>query len=320
MIGYDYTERIAPSALKAAGCSVVSRYVTRLDWPKSLQRAEADDLRAAGVPIMCNFETTADRMKGGAAAGRADATEALQHMAVLGAPAGVTVWFSADWDVQPSEVPAVLAYLQAAAGVLGSKSRTGLYGGLRAVSAAADAGYPIWQTIAWSGGRWDSRALMRQIGTEQNVGGVQVDVNEVINLAALGAWGGPAPTPSPASTPTSTKDDDMPAFATGPIPTGAGARFEICPPPPNGGTAGWGDVWFSLAADWAADGQNAHVRVAAWVHGSGWTVVDNFALPQYGDRQNPFGGPLPTGTQKISVERLDSPDAPMAYLIEAVHK
>jgi len=191
VIGYDYTARIAPAALKAAGCSVVSRYVTRLDWPKSLQRAEADDLRAAGIPIMCNFETTADRMKGGAAAGRADAAEALQHMAVLGAPAGVTVWFSADWDVQPSEVPAVLAYLQAAAGVLGSKSRTGLYGGLRAVSAAADAGYPIWQTIAWSGGRWDSRALMRQIGTEQNVGGVQVDVNEVINLAALGAWGGP---------------------------------------------------------------------------------------------------------------------------------
>jgi len=191
MIGYDYTARITPAALKAAGCSVVSRYVTRLDWPKSLQRAEADDLRAAGIPIMCNFETTADRMKGGAAAGQADATEALQHMAVLGAPAGVTVWFSADWDVQPSEVPAVLAYLQAAAGVLGSKSRTGLYGGLRAVSAAADAGYPIWQTIAWSGGRWDSRALMRQIGTEQNVGGVQVDVNEVINLAALGAWGGP---------------------------------------------------------------------------------------------------------------------------------
>jgi len=196
MIGFDYTERIAPAALKAAGCSVVSRYVTRLDWPKSLQRAEADDLRAAGMPIMCNFETTADRMKGGAAAGRADAAEALQHMAVLGAPAGVTVWFSADWDVQPSEVPAVLAYLQAAAGVLGSKSRTGLYGGLRAVSAAADAGYPIWQTIAWSGGRWDSRALMRQIGTEQNVGGVQVDVNEVINLAALGAWGGPTTTNS----------------------------------------------------------------------------------------------------------------------------
>lgn len=191
MIGFDYTERIPPAALKAAGCSLVSRYVTRLDWPKSLQRPEAEELRAAGMPILCNFESTADRMKGGFVAGQADAAEALQHLAALGAPAGVTVWFSADWDVQPGEVPAVLAYLQAAAGVLGSKFRVGLYGGLRAVAAAADAGYGTWQTIAWSGGKWDPRAVMRQTGAEQTVAGVQVDVNEIIDLAALGAWGGP---------------------------------------------------------------------------------------------------------------------------------
>ena len=190
MLGFDYTERIDPAALKAAGCRVVFRYTTRLDWPKSLQRAEAAELLAAGIPIVCNFESTADRMKGGAAAGRADAIEVLQHLATLGAPADVKVWFSADWDVQLAEVAAVLAYLQAAAAVLGSKGRVGLYGGLRAVAAAANAGFAGWQTVAWSGGRWDPRAVARQTGQQQYVGGVQVDVNEIEDFGALGAWTG----------------------------------------------------------------------------------------------------------------------------------
>lgn len=318
MIGLDYTERVAPAALKAANCSVVSRYVTRLDWPKSLQRTEADELRAAGMPIMCNFESTADRMKGGAAAGQADAAEALQHMAVLGAPAGVTVWFSADWDVQPGEVPAVLAYLQAAAGVLGSKSRVGLYGGLRAVAAAADAGYRIWQTVAWSGGRWDPRAAARQTGAEQTVGGVRVDVNEIENLAALGAWGGPAPAPSSSSS-SLNPEDDMPVFATGEIKPGAGEVTLVLTPPANRGTAGWGNVWFSLAATEA----DASVHVVGYVDGEGYSHdYPNLTVPDHGSRINPFGGPLPDGIQKISVTRTGPahPDVPLSYLIEATHR
>jgi hypothetical protein len=67
----------------------------------------------------------------------------------------------------------------------------GCYGGLRAVAAAMDAGFGGWQTVAWSGGRWDPRAVARQTGRQLIVGGVQVDENVIINLAALGAWGGP---------------------------------------------------------------------------------------------------------------------------------
>jgi hypothetical protein len=54
-----------------------------------------------------------------------------------------------------------------------------------------DAGFGGWQTVAWSGGVWDPRAVARQTGEQRIVGGVQVDVNEIINLAGLGAWGGP---------------------------------------------------------------------------------------------------------------------------------
>lgn len=191
MIGFDYTERIDPAALKAAGCSVVFRYTTWSGWAKSLAPGEADELHAAGIPIAANFESTADRMRGGAAAGRADALEARGHLSDDHLPADLKIWFSADWDVQPSEVPLVLAYLGAASDVLGGVQKVGCYGGLRAVKAAADAGFAIWQTVAWSGGVRDPRAAALQTGAEQTVGGVVVDVNEINDLAALGAWGGP---------------------------------------------------------------------------------------------------------------------------------
>lgn len=193
MIGFDYTARIAPATLKAAGCAVAIRYVMPQTpfWVKTLRNPEAEELLAAGIPIVSNWETTADRMAAGASAGRDDAVQLLANWHALGAPSGLIGWFSADWDVQASEVPAVLAYLNAAAAVLGGKKYVGCYGGLRAVAAAMDAGFGGWQTIAWSGGVWDSRAAARQTGEQRVVGGVQVDVNQIIDLAALGAWGGP---------------------------------------------------------------------------------------------------------------------------------
>jgi hypothetical protein len=193
MLGLDYTSRIDPAALKQAGVAVVFRYTTWLGWPKSLTKAEADELLAAGIPIVANFESTADRMRGAATAGHADAVEVLQHLADLGAPSGLKVWFSADWDVQDTEVVLGLDYLHAAADVLGGKDKVGCYGGLRAVSAAADAGFAIWQTSAWSYGRWDPRCAARQDGGQALVGGVQADLNTILNYDALGAWNGADP-------------------------------------------------------------------------------------------------------------------------------
>lgn len=200
MLGYDYTSRIAPAALLAPDadgerCAVVFRYTTRPDWPKSITRAEVDELGRIRMPLACNFESTADRMRGAASAGEADATEQAKNLTALGIrPQAVRSWFSADWDVQPDQVTAVLDYLHAAADVLGGKRFVGCYGGLRAVAAAADAGFAIWQTIAWSfrNGtvQWDPRAAARQTGKQLVVGGVEVDVNDIRNLDALGAWTG----------------------------------------------------------------------------------------------------------------------------------
>ncbi|MEY9933263.1 hypothetical protein ABH926_007916 [Catenulispora sp. GP43] len=114
-----------------------------------------------------------------------------------------------------------------------------------------------------------------------------------------------------------TEDDDMPAFATGVIAPGDGAVTMVLPPPANYGGAGWGDVWFSLGADFGT----ATVRVAIFTHGQGWShIYEDVVVDAAADRVNPFGGPLPTGVQKISVARRGNPDVPLAYLVEAVHR
>ena len=260
MIGYDYTARIAPAALKAANCAVVFRYTMPQTpyWVKALRNAEAQELLAAGIPIVSNFESSANREGGGAQAGHDDAVTLLGDWHALGAPSGLIGWFSADWDVQPDEVPAVLAYLNAAASVLGGKRYVGCYGGLRAVKAAADAGFGIWQTVAWSGGQWDPRAVARQTGRQLIVGGVQVDENVIINLAALGAWGGPASTPTPGGD------------TVGTIPASIGQFYpEIAGQFPGGQTFDndtaliWADGGARAAALYAKQGRDAIIALAA---------------------------------------------------------
>lgn len=195
MIGFDYTERIDPAALKAAGCSVVFRYLSNPGWPKNLTAAEARELLAAGIPIVLNYETDGTFMLGGYSAGVSAARSARAQANVLGAPANTRIYYSADFDATTDQIPTILAFDRGAASVDGD-AEVGGYGGLRVALAEDAAGFSTWQTIAWSGGQWDTHALARQTGAEQTVGGVRVDVNEIIDLAGLGAWGGPTTTAS----------------------------------------------------------------------------------------------------------------------------
>lgn len=143
-------------------------------------------------------------------------------------------------------------------------------------------------------------------------GGQDIDYNAFRGTAAeLAAAVAPVPTT------TSTEDDDMPAFTQGVIEPGEGAVTMVLVPPANFGTAGWGDVWFSLGADFGT----AHVRVAIFTHGAGWShIYEDVVVDAAADRVNPFGGPLPTAVQKISVTRKDNPNVPLGYLVEAAHR
>jgi hypothetical protein len=126
--------------------------------------------------------------------------------------------------------------------------------------------------------------------------------------------------------PPTPLEDDMPTFTTGELPPGFAfdggatdlANVHVIPvPPPNGGLAKWGNVWFSMATDFG----DATVRVAWYVNGS-WIIKDNIVVAAAGPRVNPMGGPLPGGTEKISIGRrrtgpTDTDDAiPLGYLVE----
>lgn len=96
----DYTHRIAPSSLKAAGVTAVMRY---LSYPTSsnkvIGKAEYEELRAAGIDVGLNWEFDAHDWLGGAAAGARHGKEAARQARALGHPIGKPIPGSGDFDM-----------------------------------------------------------------------------------------------------------------------------------------------------------------------------------------------------------------------------
>lgn len=192
--GLDYAGGIpGGAAIAAAGYRFVCRYLAS-GGPglpgKLLTPAEADDLRANGIDIVSNWETTADRMLDGYEAGRSDAQAALNQALACGGSASRPIYFSADFDATPEQQTPINAYLQGAATVLGTNN-VGIYGGYWPVSRALDAGAATWgwQTQAWSGGNQDPRINILQnvsLGYAY-VNGVECDIDQSLT-ADFGQW------------------------------------------------------------------------------------------------------------------------------------
>ena len=201
-VDYPWTHP-KPAALTAAGFAFAMRYLST-DPSKNLTRGEADALAAAGVWSGVVWETTAGRALAGRAAGVADAQAALVQAQACGMPAGRPIYMAVDTDATWA---AVQPYFAGASSVLGP-GRTGVYGGLRIVQGAAASGLVswYWQASAWSGGVWDPRAHIRQLGTV-TVGGVQCDRNTAM-AADFGQWM-PGRTPN-APSPAPIQEDDVP--------------------------------------------------------------------------------------------------------------
>ncbi|MGV9835397.1 DUF1906 domain-containing protein [Nocardia niigatensis] len=190
--GLDYAAgRPAPSAIRAAGYDFVIRYLSdgeRTLPGKLLTPAEADDLRAHGISIVSNWETTSARMLDGYGAGVTDARAALAQVLRCGGRTDRPIYFSADFDATPQQQVPIDAYLDGAASVIG-RANVGIYGGYWPVRRALDAGTATWawQTVAWSGGNVDQRIALYQTGEQVTVDGVQCDVNQT-GRADFGQW------------------------------------------------------------------------------------------------------------------------------------
>jgi peptidoglycan hydrolase-like protein with peptidoglycan-binding domain len=199
--GIDYAFGPHPSiaALKSAGVTFACRYISSFgpndSNGKNLSAAEARALHAAGIALVVVVEEGADRMLGGHSAGVSDARHADAVVKACGLT-GIPVYFACDFDASEGQQPAINAYLDGAASVIG-KARTGVYGGYHVVRRALDGKHAAyaWQTRAWSGGQWDSRAQLRQ-GATTSLGGASVDWDES-RAADFGQWPRPAANPDP---------------------------------------------------------------------------------------------------------------------------
>jgi hypothetical protein len=199
--GIDYAwGRPAPATIRADGYAFAARYLSYDTTGKNLSAGEAHALRAAGIDVVVVWEQNATDALDGYGTGASDAREAERQAAACGMPAGRPIYFAVDFDAQPSQQGAIDSYFDGVASVLG-RGRTGVYGGIGVVSRLFDAGKVAygWQTYAWSGGRWDGRAQLRQILNGINVGGVDSD-RDVAAASDFGQWAW-APPPPPREDP-----------------------------------------------------------------------------------------------------------------------
>jgi hypothetical protein len=199
--GIDYAwARPTIAEIKAAGARWVARYLSH-DPRKNLSRGEYRDLVTAGLPVVAVWETTADRALSGGPAGHADAMDALVQAADAGLPANCVIHFAVDFDARPDQVS---AYFTGISNVL-HQDRVGVYGGLAVITWAAGLGYRyLWQTTAWSAGRWHPGATIRQTG------GTVLHSSADRDLAMHPDWGQhprPAIAP-PRPTPTGTEPSE----------------------------------------------------------------------------------------------------------------
>lgn len=195
--GIDTAARITAAQaakIKAEGLSFVGRYLVPESYGKALTAKEADALRSAGLAILLCWETTASRVKGGAAAGAADGDAARRCAEQLGVDPGAVIYFAADYDVPTADLASVEAYLRTAA-YNTEQFEVGLYGGERVVSAMSAAGacHRFWQCCAWSN-QFLPVASVRQFAWQGDArakavakacGLVAVDLNAADSLAGL---------------------------------------------------------------------------------------------------------------------------------------
>jgi Rv2525c-like, glycoside hydrolase-like domain len=184
--------------LHAWGAVAVGMYVSR-DPAKNATPQLVDEYAAAGIKTILFFEDAADQATRGYAQGKADAEFTRAQAEALGKPGWAPVLAAVDFDL-PDYAPASADPL-AKLGPVGeyfhgwnetlTPVETGGYGDYWAISrlSAAHLITAGVQTVAWSGGKVDTRHIAcLQNGQTLDGGNVDVELIEPGNLLARLAW------------------------------------------------------------------------------------------------------------------------------------
>lgn len=204
-VDYSFDRPSSPHALYAAGKRFACRYLAIPPNSKIITRDEADDLAAAGLWIVANWEMSGK----GTTPPETAAAQALTQAHALGIPKGRPIYASVDFDVQPADYDRVRDWISRFhAGLNGEYDGRALYGSYYVIKAGLDEGWLKWgwQTYAWSHGNRDPRAQLYQHQNGVNIAGVDCDLDTAYH-DDYGQW-------MPGKTPNSTGDDDMPKRTT----------------------------------------------------------------------------------------------------------
>lgn len=179
----DYSAgRPTGAAVKAAQHVGVVRYIGTPGRTKNLTKAEYQDMVRNGIGVALVYENRAGDAAGGWNAGMTAAKLARADADSVGFPRDRPIYFAVDSDqVTAVNFAAVSAYLDGAASVLGTVALVGVYGEFDVIEKNVGSHARFgWQTAAWSGGRRSGKAHLFQRLGQIYVGGIQVDVNDIL--------------------------------------------------------------------------------------------------------------------------------------------
>lgn len=175
-----------PSQAELVGHDGACRYISH-ESGKSVTAAQVKQLHAWGKNVVLNFEDSATNAQGGHGQGVADAQFAVAVAKQVGAPAGVGIPASVDYEVHAGTgaMFTVVAYFEGWTPILRAAGYlSGAYGTYDVVKTLLDGAHIdlAWQTSAWSYGNRDPRAVLFQ---DQYTNAFDVDE---IEHPFYGAW------------------------------------------------------------------------------------------------------------------------------------
>jgi hypothetical protein len=187
--GIDCATTITASVaakLVDVGKSFVGRYLPT-GYSKSLTVSESRILTDAGLLILCFFETTADRAKGGSNNGQVDGASGYKSAQVLNMPTSSGICFTVDFEPTADQLPTIAEYFRAAREALGDY-KLGAYGCYKVIeylAAQSTCDFYV-QCYAWSYTKKSDATTIYQYKNGQTVGGISVDLDEA--YSTVGLW------------------------------------------------------------------------------------------------------------------------------------
>ena len=156
---------------------------------KNLTLNEAAVLNAALADgVVSNYESIGGEALGGYAQGVTAAHDAQAQHAACAGPPNQPIYFSVDFNTDPSMYDTIGGYFKGVASVIGL-TRTGAYGEYEIIKWLFDQQLIVWgwQTYAWSAGAFDERCQLAQDLNGQPLGGGTVDFDSA-HAADFGQW------------------------------------------------------------------------------------------------------------------------------------